>query len=279
MVLESIVNPWNAEKHPKVLAPFGFIYVTIGIFLSLVIFPDQGSLVSVFLTTMAVIPLIYNLIRLEEKKDLSHLDEKHVLKEHYHAIMAFFYYFLGAVLSYSFWYIVLSKSFDANLFGLQMDIIKSINSNVTGNAYAGFRTFFQILMNNIRVLVFCLVFSFLYGVGGIFILTWNASVIGVAIGDTIKSSLASVVDKTFFHYINAVSYGLLRYSIHGIPEIVSYFIAGLSGGIISSAIIKHDFGSERYFKIILDAFLLLLASLFLIAVSAYLEVYITPMFF
>lgn len=279
MVLESLVNPWKAEKHPKVLLPFGFIYVSIGIFLSLVIFPGQGSLISVFLTTMAVIPLVYNIIKMEEKKDTSKLDEKHLLKEHFHAIMAFFYFFLGAVLSYAFWYVVLSKSYHPDLFGVQLDTIRSIRSNITGNAYAGFQTFMQILVNNVKVLIFCILFSFLYGVGGIFILTWNASVIGVAIGSTIRSSIAQVTEKVGLNYASAITYGLLRYSIHGIPEILSYFVAGLAGGIISSAIIKHDFGSKNYLKIITDSSVLILISFFLVVISAFLEVYITPLIF
>ena len=36
-------------------------------------------------------------------------------------------------------------------------------------------------------MAFCLLFSLIYGSGAIFILTWNASVLGTAIGNYIKS--------------------------------------------------------------------------------------------
>ena len=71
----------------------------------------------------------------------------------------------------------------------------------------------------------------------------------------------------------------MRYAIHGIPEILGYFIAGLAGGIISTAAIRHDFGSKNYMKIILDSSLLLFISVVVIVIAAYLEVYTTPMFF
>ena len=64
-----------------------------------------------------------------------------------------------------------------------------------------------------------------------------------------------------------------------ILEILAYFVAGLAGGIISSAVIRHDFGTKKYEKIILDSAVLLLISVVMIVVAAFLEVYVTPMFF
>ena len=43
----------------------------------------------------------------------------------------------------------------------------------------------EIFINNMGVLFLCIIFSFLYGAGAIFILTWNASVIAAAIGSFI----------------------------------------------------------------------------------------------
>ena len=133
------------------------------------------------------------------------------------------------------------------------------------------------------MLIFCVLFSFIYGVGAVFILTWNASVIGVAIGDTIKSGISQIGEllhiSSSHRYAGVVTYGLMRYTIHGVPEILAYFVAGLAGGIISSAVIRHDFGTKKYEKIILDSSLLLLGSLILVVVAAFLEVYVTPILF
>jgi uncharacterized membrane protein SpoIIM required for sporulation len=283
MVLEYLVNPIKAEAHPKAMFFIGMLYATLGLWLGWWIFYEHASLIMVFLTTMAAIPLIYNIIKLEEKKDLTELSEKNLLKEHSKALKVFMYYFLGATMAFAFWYTLLPGHLASNLFQVQIDTVFHIRSQVTGAAYDSFGVFSSILANNLKVLIFCTLFAFLYGIGSVFILTWNASVIGFAIGDTIKTGLYQITSELHLEraaqYFTVVSYGVFRYSIHGIPEILAYFIAGLAGGIISTAVIRHDFGTKKYVNIIMDSSVLLLLSLVILFLSAVLEVYVTPLFF
>jgi len=283
MVLESLISPHKAELHPKYLFFYGIVYVSIGLFLSLWIFNEHSSLIMVFLTTMAAIPLVYNIIKVEEKKDLTELGEKSLLREHSRALNVFIYYFIGATVAFAFWYTVLPSNTVSGLYEVQTQTIVNIRSHITGNSYQNFRTFTQILSNNLKVLIFCILFSFLYGLGAIFILTWNASVIGTAIGNFIRTELYQISGEFNFvlglNYFQIISVGLFRYAIHGIPEIMAYFVAGLAGGIISIAAIRHDFGTKNYEKIIMDSSILLLLSLFLIISAAILEVWVTPLFF
>lgn len=283
MVLESLINPLKAENHPKTMFIHGFLYASFGFFLGLWVFNEHASLIMVFLTTMAAVPLIYNIIKVEEKKDLSIEIEKHLLKEHSKALTVFLYYFLGATLAFAFWYVVMPSNIVYTAFQVQTSTLNSLRGQVTGNANSLSTYFFDILSNNLKVLIFCILFSFIYGVGAIFILTWNASVIGAAIGETIKTGFSQITSalhiSTSHHYLGVLSFGLFRYAIHGIPEILSYFVAGLAGGIISSAVIRHDFGTKKFEKIILDSSVLLLSSLILVIVAAILEVYVTPLLF
>jgi uncharacterized membrane protein SpoIIM required for sporulation len=117
-----------------------------------------------------------------------------------------------------------------------------------------------------------LLFAFFYGVGAIFILTWNASVIGAAIGNFVNSNIGG-------SYFTSISMGLLRYSIHGLPEMLAYFMAGLAGSIISIAIIRHDFGSGKFKHILIDSLDMIFLSVFVLFIAALLEVFVTPMFF
>jgi uncharacterized membrane protein SpoIIM required for sporulation len=283
MVLESIVNPFRAEQNPKRMFFVGFLYSSIAIFLSYWIFADQSSMVMVFLTTMASVPLIYNTIKFEEKKDTTGLPERSLLKEHSRAFEFLLCLFLGITLSCAFWYTLLPQHMISNLFNAQTQTIIQVNGAVTGFSMQSMGYFTKILFNNLKVLIFCILFSFLYGMGSIFILTWNASVIGVAIGNTIRSEIFKLSSVAGFSqvasYVQIISFGLLRYAIHGIPEILSYFVAGFAGGIISVAVIKHDFGTKSYEKILLDSSLLLLLSLILVVFAAFLEVYVTPSIF
>lgn len=283
MVLESLVNPFKAENHPWKLLLMGFIYCTIAAFLSLWIFKAQSSLITVFLIVLACVPVIYNIIKIEEEKDLEDLSEKKLLKEHSKALRAFMMLFFGITLAYILWYVVLPSETVSFLFEVQTDTIQAISGGATSLATGSFHSFISIFLNNIKVLILCVLFSFLYGVGAIFILTWNASVIGTAIGNFIRSNLAyyshlAGFDK-FAQYMQVISIGLLKYVIHGIPEILAYFVAGLAGGIISVAVIRHDFKTRKFEHIIMDSADLLLLAVFLTLIAGILEVYVTPVVF
>jgi len=286
MVLESLINPRKAEGKPWETFFIGIIYSSVAIFLSLWIFKDYASLVMVFLTVTASVPLMYNIILFEEEKDKEIQDEKVLVKEHWKAISVFIFLFLGFLVSYTFWYTVLPSTTVENVFEVQMKTIENINAGVTAviTGKGVYNNFFNsIVSNNIKVMIFCILFSFLFGAGAIFILTWNASVIAAAIGSFIRENIASLATNQGWSNITGYFYigssGFLRYLIHGIPEITAYFLAGLAGGIISVAVIRHDFGSDKFRKIIVDSLDLIILSFMVLFAAAIIEVFITPLLF
>ncbi|MEM4247106.1 MAG: stage II sporulation protein M [Candidatus Woesearchaeota archaeon] len=283
MVLESLLNPLRAERQPWVLVFLGFLYASLALFLSIWIFEEQASIVMVFLTVMAALPLMYQTLRVEEEKDVIFSQEKTLLREHSKAILFFLALFLGFVIGYTICYVILPSSLSEHIFSTQTHTISNLNQQVTGNAMLQVGLMNKIFLNNVKVLIFCILFSFIYGCGAIFILSWNASVIGAAVGNFIRNHVSQAADavgltkvSTYFH---ASSLSILRYAIHGIPEITAYFIAGLAGGILSVAIIRHDFGTANFEKILLDTSDLILISIFVLFVAALLEVFVTPAFF
>lgn len=282
MVIESLINPRNAEGHPFEMFFLGIVYASVAIFLSLWIFRDYSSLVMVFLTVVASIPLVYTVIGIEEKKDDSLVSEKFLLKEHGKAITIFVFMFLGYLVAFSFWFVALPESIVKDMFSVQLETIKSINAGVVGWSI-GSDFLMQIFSNNVKVLIFCILFAFLFGAGAIFILCWNASVIAAAIGAFVKDHLTGYVEAVGLAkvtgYFHSSSVGLTRYMVHGIPEITAYFIAGLAGGIISIAVIRHDFGSKRFRHIITDSLDLIVISIVLLFIAGLIEVFVTPRLF
>lgn len=274
MVIESLMNPFKAERDPWEMFLVGAFYSSVAILLSLWVFRPHASLVMIFLTVLACVPIIYGTLKLEEKKDLEIEDEKILIKEHGRALSFFIFMFLGITLSYTLWYLVLPADLSHDLFSVQTKTISDINTQITGQSINQFNLFSKIFLNNLKVLIFCLIFAFVYGFGAIFILTWNASVIATAMGNFIQSN-----SSTAASYFGATSLGFLRYMIHGIPEILAYFIGGLAAGIISVAVINHDFRSEKFQHILLDSTDLLLLSLVVLLVAALIEVFITPALF
>ncbi|MBW3001779.1 stage II sporulation protein M [Candidatus Woesearchaeota archaeon] len=282
MVLESVLNPFTAAKRPWELLVAGIFYGSAALFLSIWIFEEYSSLVMVFLTVLACIPLFYKTIRSEEAKDLLIKSESKLLREHGKAIMLLVLLFIGLTIAFSFWYVALPAETSSNVFKIQTQTIASLNQQVTASI-AKFNLLNRIFLNNIKVLIFCILFSFIYGSGAIFILSWNASVIGAAAGNFIRTHLAQYAGAVGFSkvaaYFYASSLSILRYSTHGIPEILAYFVAGLAGGILSVAIIKRDFGTKSFERILLDSSDLILISVFILFIAALIEVFVTPLFF
>lgn len=283
MVVEYFLNPFKAEKNPWEMFFLGFLYTSIGIFLSLWIFRNEASLIMVFMITMGALPIFYNTMRLEESKDLLMDKESEILREHNKAISFFMYLFIGITVACAVWYILLPTSTISQLFDKQTGTIQAINNQVSGNVIHSMNAFWKIFFNNFKVLAFSILFSFVYGAGAIFILSWNATVIGAAIGNFIRANISSYTSSLGLfeagNYFHVVSLGLLKYSLHGIPEIAAYFYGGLAGGIISVAIIKKHFKTKKFPAIMKDfSELVLIASGFLIA-AAFLEVYVTPVLF
>jgi len=282
MVLESVLNPFTAAKRPWELLIAGIIYGSAALFLSIWIFEEYASLVMVFLAVLASLPLFYKTLKSEEAKDLIINSESRLLKEHGKAIMLLVLLFLGMTIAFSFWYVALPAETSNSVFKIQTQTIASLNQQVTASI-AKFNLLNRIFLNNIKVLIFCILFSFIYGSGAIFILTWNASVISTAIGNYIRVNLSSYSTAAGFSkfgsYLHVISIGLLKYSIHGIPEILAYFVAGLAGGIVSVAVIRESFGTKTFTKALLDASDLIIIAVLITFIAAILEVWVTPAIF
>lgn len=282
MVLEAITNPAIATKRPWIQIIIGFVFATAALFLSLWIFEEYASLVMVFLTVMAALPLFYATMKREEAKDTTMIGERTLLKEHAHALRYLFYTFLGFSIAYTLWYILLPSGMSASLFKVQTQTIANLNQHVTGHT-AKISLLNKIFLNNVKVMIFCVLFAFVYGSGALFILSWNASVIGAAAGNFIRTHVASYAEATGLSkigvYFHGASLSVLRYSLHGVPEILAYFVAGMAGGILSVAVIRKEYRTKQFEKILLDASDLILISVFILFIASLLEVFITPVFF
>ena len=285
-MFEMLVNPAKAEKRPWEMFFVGAFYATLSLFLTKWIFsgdPVLSKYAGILVVTFCVmfsIPFLYFSIKHEEEKDLESVGFIKLIEEHGKALTYFMFLFFGFLVAFSFWYIVFEDGIEN--FRPQIETYCLINQptrfddciskyGLGAQKTTAFLTakekIVNIFVNNIYVLTFTLVFSLIFGAGAIFILAWNASVISAAIGIFSKSSLS------------ALPLGLVRYMIHGIPEIGSYFAGALAGGIISIAIIKHDLRSEKFWIIMQDSLNLVILSVVLLFIAALIEVFITPALF
>ena len=283
-MIEMLMKQKKAERKPWEMFFVGLFYASISfLFVSLVFGADdvlkEGSgLLLVIFTVMCCLPFMYYIIKLEEDKDVQISDSGRLIKEHTKALKAMMWMFLGFVIAFSFWYIVMPGSSGQN-FNFQIRTFCAINnptnyklcvesygSTITAAVTKG-GAFLSIFANNISVLIFTLIFSLAFGAGAVFILVWNASVIAAGIGIFAKGRLGML------------PMGFLRYMFHGIPEIAAYFVGALAGGIISVAVVRKDLKGERMWRILEDALILLIIAILILIVAAFMEVYITHSIF
>lgn len=284
MVLELLMNPFKAERKPWELFFVGAVYSSVAILLSMFVFKEYVGIVMVFLTTLASVYLVQKMLRVEEEKDNTIRGELNIMKEHGKALSVFIFLFMGFVVAFSIWYMALPPQLTHQVFGIQETTIQCINSAGVEGCLSGTEaTFGRIFFNNIKVLLFTLIFAFFYGAGSIFILAWNAAVVGTAIGIFVRNSIGTAAGSiglsSIASYFPIYSAGLMRYMTHGVLEILAYFMAALAGGIISIAVVRHDFGSKEFRKVLFDSVDLIALSLGTLLVAAAVEVFVTPMLF
>jgi len=263
----------------------GMIFTFVSLLLSFFVFKESAGLLTIFLIVLSTVPILYTTIKNEEELDLKLDQEWTLLKEHTKVLIFLMCLFLGIVVAMTLSYVFMPESIVNSVFGMQQQAISNVNNNIhgavilTGNV-TKFDLFGKILFNNMKVLFFCLIFSLLYGTGAMFILTWNASVIAAAMGGLFKSELSSAAVAVgaagASHYFGAATFSFVRYMTHGLLEIAAYFVAGLAGGIISVALIKHDLKED---KVLIDSLDLILISIGILFAAGLVEVYITPLIY
>ncbi len=285
-MLESMINPKRAERGPWKMFFIGIIYASLSLILVHFLFRNDSvlskfsGLIVVLFCVMFSLPFMYFIIKQEETEDEEIDGAWSVWKTHSDAIYAFMWLFFGFIIAFAFWNVILQ---DPALLNAQIETYCSINNpgsiqdcvaeysltskTISSSASSSVARFFSIIGNNFGVMILTLIFSLIFGAGAIFILAWNASVISAAIG-------------IFTRYtIHEIPLGLLRYMIHGFPEIAAYFTTALAGGMFGVGIIRHGITNKKFAKVLVHVGILLAIALFTLLIAAVIEVYFTPLLF
>ena len=254
-MLESLINPKRAEKGPWKMLFIGLVYGSLSILLvnwffsgDIVLSKFSGMIVVTF-CVMFSLPFMYYIIKREEKEDEEVEGLVGVWKAHSDAIYSLMWLFIGFLIAFSLWYIILQNS---DLFNAQIETYCMINNpgdidgcvsrysfeqlKLTSSVSSKGLRLVSIIENNIYVMIFTLIFSLIFGAGAIFILAWNASVISAAIGIFSK------------YKITEIPIGIARYMIHGFPEIAAYFVTALAGGMFGVGVLRHGVKSKKFRK-------------------------------
>ena len=267
-MLESLVDFKRMYEKPYVILFWAFVLGSVGVLISnhisFHVMADGVvfNLTGIFAVIFTLIPSVYfmTLIIKREEKIEERLIKKFKKKSFWHMhekdILILLLYFIGVTFAFAFW----SFALPADAFQVQAYKINQIRGGITDAEISKMGNFNAIVSNNLQVMLFAFIFSFIFGAGAIFIIVWNASVLGVFIGQLSKGF--SVL------HIPLVS---LSFWGHGIPEIAGYLFAALSGGLISAAIIRKN-STEVLRQVIFDALKLLLIAIALFFLAGAIEV-------
>jgi len=287
-MLKILFNPKRAVRHPLEMMLIAIVYSSIALWISYFIFPQYATIVMVFFTVLSCIYVLQGAFKREEGKEKKNIQEEKLLKSHLRLLILMLFLFIGFVISFAIWTFVLPSILPidqvALIFSSQNSAVENVRSaiiGVSGNAVSGnaisgnsatgnvvsSNVLTPILMNNIKVLLVSLLFAFFFGAGAIFVLAWNASVMGYVIGNLARNTLG----------LMGMPIAFAKYFVHGIPEMLAYLTAALAGGIIYMAICSGDFmNPKRNKRIVIDAIALVLISIFLLILAALIEVYVSP---
>lgn len=284
MVLESLTTAEGAQRHPIVLFYMAFVVTTAALFIAYHTFPESSSVLAVAFVTAAFMPIIHDLLSKGEEREVDEDDMPFAfIATHFDVMHIYGWIFVGMICTYSFWAVELPDNNinckdtpyglgcilpeKAKIFSAQQKVYTGITGKLVGNSECfsentkSFEACFELIFNNNWwVMILSIIFSFIWGAGALFLLGWNASVIGLFIGTEITS--------------RSIEAGIARavsYLPHGIPEIMAYFIATIAGGIISAAISKKKFKKHEIRVVFIDTFLLLLLAVVTLLIGAFIE--------
>jgi uncharacterized membrane protein SpoIIM required for sporulation len=263
-MIELLISPKRAKREPWELMLLSAFFVSLAVVVNLTIPSLAGGVIT--FAMIPAIPLIWMLLVREEKDD----EKMAMLKTrsfryHLPIIEVFAFFFLGATIAYMAWYAALATINPASaddMFAAQLKEIKVIglsSNDAAGNLIQPSFAL-HVLEHNLTVLAFMFIFTLVYGIGSIYLLLWNASIIGVFIG----SKLTQLGVPGMLHSVLAIL-------PHGILEVTAYFLASIAGGILSFALMHEHHKRDEFKFILTDVALITIASLAALVLAAVLE--------
>ncbi len=265
-MLDYLLSPHQARQEPADMFLVAIILVSFAVLVELFLPSIHGSII--IFAMIPAIPMMRALLIQEEvsdekKRPGSLFDalgaEGGILARHGRLISILSWFFLGSVVAYAAWYAFLPPETSISAYADQItevEVIKGVGSGMLTHAEKASLLF----SHNVEVLVLMFAFSLIHGIGSLYLLLWNASIVGVVIGEQVRG--AGVLTGLA---------GLLGILPHGVFELGAYFVASLSGGILSAGIMRGHWKQPGFKQVLIDAATLAIIALILTGIAAAIE--------
>lgn len=256
---------WFIYKEKGAIEYFGFGFIaSIIAYLSSLIIPNTGVLFSIF-TAIFCYPLVYGVMKKEASRSeysfyWEYFYKLPFIERHKMILSMLLFLTLGVSFGTSVLYLTIPNS--NQIFSDQYNTIHALRKEVSlvAGSFINKNVFYSIFFSNVRVLIIFYLFSLVYGVGSLFLLTWQGTVLGVAAGLEAKK-LQGVLSLplTFLYYL---PWGLL--------EFFAYICTSVGGCLLYIAIARHK-GEKYMWYNLRDSILLLLSSIAILFIAGIIE--------
>lgn len=237
-------------------------FVLIGFVAAFFIFSSAMSLAMIAFSSLLILPFLIKILEKEapatEKMKATHKNELYnwfnpssiskIFERHESLIKFYIFLFFGMALEYAMLFAVLQPAVGESAFSHQLGLFGPTGEFFSSDILS------QILENNLQIAIISFALSIFYGAGSIFILNYNASIVGVMYGSTFRTLLWG----TPLFYSN-----ILFYIPHTFLEIIAYLLAAVAGGLLIKGL-RRD--------ILRDSAVLFSLSIILIFIAGYVEV-------
>lgn len=263
-MIDILLKSYLIEKKPYYGILLGFLFASLGIGFSYLIFKTEPSFPAIFLTTLATAPVVIRLIK-DEKWEPKF---NKIIERHEKVIEVYFYLFFGMALTFAFYYLILPEDTSSLIFSEQIKKFATGFFSFSLNLIIEqLPLFYKIVLNNLGLMFFFFILSLFYGSGSVFLLSWNASILGVMWGRMAKTALFLInpltfVTNTFFNFP------------YLLPEVLAYFLASIAGGVVSVNLTKKT----KIGIAMVDSLIFLALSIVIIIIAGLIEVFMLSYF-
>lgn len=260
-MLETLWLRLEIENRYLSMFLFSLLFSFAVLYFTKTFIPLPTGISSVFLISLAAAYPFVRYMKHEEESESKmqkRLSEKSLLKRHEKELLLYVAFFLGVIITF----IISSFVFGTNSFEAQLESISGMQ-NIRGYVTQNTIGFSEVFLNNLTVFSITFLISLMISAGMVFILVWNASVLGVFIASNSENAIMAHVN-------------ILPYLPHGIIEIAGYIMAGIAASLLSYQLERKirgkNYAKGVFSQVLADVFLLVVIGIGLLIIGATIEV-------
>ena len=194
MVLEKLFPIKDLLNNRGLLFLYAAIIAVVSSLTAYFLFPGSASILTIAFITIAFTHFIRRTFGMTEK--MINSKEEGLFKTYYVIIMSYAKIFIALTIIFTILFALAPEPFREAIFHEQIEVVKQVGHlrdqilSSVGNFVLPLSegvksTAFLIFFNNLQVLLTTIVLSFVYGAGAIFLIAYQASILGSIIGANI----------------------------------------------------------------------------------------------